>query len=55
MRNAPKCDLDLSALRALIALGDLASFTRVAEKVNLSSSAVFCQIRQLEDQLSDKL
>jgi DNA-binding transcriptional LysR family regulator len=55
MRNTPKCDLDLSALRALIALGDLASFTRVGERVNLSSSAVFCQIRQLEDQLSDKL
>jgi DNA-binding transcriptional LysR family regulator len=55
MQKARKCDLDLSALRALIALGDLASFTRVAQKVNLSSSAVFCQIRQLEDQLSDKL
>jgi DNA-binding transcriptional LysR family regulator len=55
MQDAPKCDLDLSALRALSALRDLASFTRVGEKVNLSSSAVFCQIRQLEDQLSDKL
>jgi DNA-binding transcriptional LysR family regulator len=55
MQDAPKCDLDLSALRALIVLRELASFTRVAEKVNLSSSAVFCQIRQLEDQLSERL
>jgi DNA-binding transcriptional LysR family regulator len=55
MQDAPQCDLDLSALRALIVLREFASFTRVAEKVNLSSSAVFCQIRQLEDQLSEKL
>jgi DNA-binding transcriptional LysR family regulator len=55
MQDAPKCDLDLSALRALIVLRDFASFAQVAEKVNLSPSAVFCQIRQLEDQLSQKL
>jgi DNA-binding transcriptional LysR family regulator len=47
--------MDLSGLRALMALRDLASFARVAEKVHLSSSAVFCQIRQLEDQLGQKL
>lgn len=55
VQPTPKCDLDLFALRSLIALRDLASFTRVAEKVNLSSSAVFCQIRQMEDQLNEKL
>lgn len=42
-------------MRALIALRDFASFPRVAEKVNLSSSAVFYQIRQLEEQLNAKL
>jgi DNA-binding transcriptional LysR family regulator len=47
--------MDISALRALVALRELASFARVSERVNLSSSAVFCQIRQLEDQLGQKL
>ncbi len=42
-------------MRALIALREHASFVRVAEQVNLSASAVFCQIRQLEDQLGQKL
>jgi DNA-binding transcriptional LysR family regulator len=50
-----KCDMDISALRALIALREHSSFARVSEQVNLSASAVFCQIRQLEDQLGQKL
>src|ERR1017187_5323000 len=49
------CNMDISALRALVALREHASFARVSERVNLSSSAVFCQIRQLEDQLGQKL
>jgi DNA-binding transcriptional LysR family regulator len=55
MYHTLKSDMNLSALRALLALRDLASFVRVGEKVNLSPSAVFCQIRQLEDQLDQKL
>ena len=50
-----KCNMDISALRALVALREHASFARVSEQMNLSSSAVFCQIRQLEDQLRLKL
>ena len=49
------CNMDISALRALVALREHASFARVSERVNLSTSAVFCQIRQLEDQLGQKL
>src|ERR1035437_326837 len=49
------CNMDISALRALVALREHSSFARVSERVNLSSSAVFCQIRQLEDQLGQKL
>jgi DNA-binding transcriptional LysR family regulator len=47
--------MDISALRALVALREHSSFARVSEQVNLSASAVFCQIRQLEDQLGQKL
>jgi DNA-binding transcriptional LysR family regulator len=49
------CNLDTSALRALLVLRQCGSFARVSEQVHLSSSAVFCQIRQLEDQLGQKL
>lgn len=55
LKRRSKCDLDISALRALVELREHSSFARVSERVNLSSSAVFCQIRQLEDQLSQKL
>jgi DNA-binding transcriptional LysR family regulator len=55
LKRRSKCDMDISALRALVALREHASFARVSERVNLSSSAVFCQIRQLEDQLGQKL
>ena len=49
------CNLGVSALRALLALREQGSFARVSEQIHLSSSAVFCQIRQLEDQLGQKL
>jgi DNA-binding transcriptional LysR family regulator len=49
------CNLDVSALRALLVLREHGSFARVSEKIHLSASAVFCQIRQLEDQLGQKL
>jgi len=55
MRDEKICNLEFSGLRALMAVRELASFTRVAEHVHLSASAVFCQIRQLEDQLGQKL
>ena len=55
MHDGSKCDMDISALRALMALRDLACFARVAERVHLSTSAVFCQVRQLEEQLGQKL
>jgi len=49
------CNLDISALRALLVLREHGSFARVSEQIHLSSSAVFCRIRQLEDQLGEKL
>jgi DNA-binding transcriptional LysR family regulator len=55
MHAGSKCNMDLSPLRALMALRDLGCFARVAERVHLSTSAVFCQIRQLEVQLGQKL
>ena len=43
--------MEVSQLRALLALRDLASFTRAGEQLHLSPPAVFGQIRQLEDQI----
>jgi DNA-binding transcriptional LysR family regulator len=55
MRASSPCNLDLSAMRALLALRELSNLARVGEKLHLSSSAIFCQIRELERQLGQKL
>jgi len=47
--------MELSQLRAIIALGELASFSKAGEYLHLSPPAVFGQIRQLEDELGQKL
>ena len=47
--------MELSQLRALIAINDLANFARAGERLNLSPPAVFKQIRQLEEELGAKL
>src|SRR5260370_9134092 len=47
--------MEISQLRAIIALRELASLARAGEQLHLSPSAVFCQIRQLEDEIGQKL
>jgi DNA-binding transcriptional LysR family regulator len=47
--------MELSHLRAILALRELASLARAGDRLHLSPSAVFCQIRQLEDELGQKL
>jgi DNA-binding transcriptional LysR family regulator len=44
-------NLDLAALRALIAIADFGSVTRAAQLLNLTQSAVSMQIRRLEEAL----
>ena len=44
-----------SQLRAILALRELASLAKAGEQLHLSPSAVFCQIRQLEDEFGQKL
>ncbi len=48
-------DMEMSQLRSILALKDLASFARAGEQLHLSPPAVFGQIRQLEDELGEKL
>ncbi len=48
-------DLELAHTRALIALGELASFNKAGERLHLSPPAVFAQIHQLEAELGEKL
>lgn len=47
--------MELSHTRALIAIGELSSFSKAAERLNLSPPAVFAQIHQLENELGEKL
>lgn len=47
--------MELSQLRALVSLQELASLARVGEQLHLSPSAVFCQIRQLEEETGHKM
>jgi Bacterial regulatory helix-turn-helix protein, lysR family len=47
--------IEFSQLRAILALRELASLAKAGERLHLSPSAVFCQIRQLEDELGQKL
>ena len=39
----------------MLALQEVASLARAGEQLHLSPSAVFCQIRQLEDEIGQKL
>lgn len=47
--------MELAHSRALVAVGELASFAKAAERLNLSPPAVFAQIQQLERELGEKL
>ena len=47
--------MEISQVKAIIALREMESLARVGEKLHLSPSAIFCQIRQLEDELGQKL
>lgn len=47
--------MEFAHTRALIALGELASFSKAGERLHLSPPAVFAQIRQLEVELGEKL
>jgi DNA-binding transcriptional LysR family regulator len=47
--------LEFAHTRALVALGELASFRKAGERLHLSPPAVFAQIRQLEVELGEKL
>ncbi|MDQ0473114.1 LysR substrate-binding domain-containing protein [Labrys wisconsinensis] len=47
--------LDTDQLRSFVAIVDTGSFTRAAERVNKTQSAVSMQIRRLEDQLGSPL
>jgi DNA-binding transcriptional LysR family regulator len=47
--------MEMSQLKAILALQEVASLARAGEQLHLSPSAVFCQIRQLEDEIGQKL
>ena len=47
--------MEFAHTRALVALGELASFRKAGERLHLSPPAVFAQIHQLEVELGEKL
>jgi len=47
--------MDVSQLRAIVALGELGSISKVAEALHLTPPAVFSQIRNLESEVGAKL
>lgn len=47
--------MEISQFRALLALKESASLTIAGKRLGLSTSAVFCQIRQLEQEIGTKL
>lgn len=47
--------MELPQLRAILAPRELASFAKAGERLHLSPPAVFGQIRQLEEELGEKL
>ena len=47
--------LDTDQLRSFLAIVDTGSFTRAADRVNKTQSAVSMQIRRLEEQLGRPL
>ncbi len=48
-------NLDLTALRSLVAVADLGGVTRAAAYVNLTQSAVSMQLKRLEESLGEEL
>ena len=48
-------DFDPALLRAFIAIKETGSFTRAAERMHISQSAISHQIRRLEEQAATKL
>ncbi|MGY6534113.1 MAG: LysR family transcriptional regulator [Pararhodobacter sp.] len=50
-----KRNLDLSALRALVAIADFGSVTRAAQVLNLTQSAISMQIKRLEEAIGQSL
>lgn len=47
--------MEISQFRALIAVGESASLTLAGKRLGLSPSAIFCQIRQLEQDVGKRL
>ncbi len=47
--------MELAHSRSLIAIGELGSFSKAAERLELSPPAVFAQIHQLETEVGEKL
>ena len=47
--------MEIAQLRALLALKESASLTAAGKHLDLSTSAIFCQIRQLEEEVGRKL
>lgn len=47
--------MELAHARALIAIGDLGSFNKASQRLQLSPPAIFAQIHQLEAELGEKL
>lgn len=47
--------MELAHSRSLIAIGELGSFSKAAERLHLSPPAVFAQIHQLESEVGEKL
>jgi DNA-binding transcriptional LysR family regulator len=48
-------NLELSQTKALVAIGELSSFQKAGERLNLSPPAVFAELRKLEQELGEKL
>ncbi|HWD00358.1 MAG TPA: LysR family transcriptional regulator [Candidatus Sulfopaludibacter sp.] len=47
--------MELAHSRSLIAIGELGSFSKAAERLHLSPPAVFAQVHQLETEVGEKL
>jgi DNA-binding transcriptional LysR family regulator len=47
--------LEISQLRSLLALKEFTNLTLAADRLELSTSAIFCHIRQLEQEIGKKL
>jgi len=47
--------LELAHARALIAIGELGTFSKAGERLHLSPPAIFAQIHQMEGELGEKL